>query len=260
MANHTTHFLPTRYACPPVSHSSLPITTIFLILFSVAYLYYHLQIPHEKRAQEIESRLEKFKKENGDLRKQVEDLSEETRKSKDSDGEDTLFLMGHLNHILRRTRLWRDEEEMSECGKEDCFKNFSQGVNEDSLVRVENAIRGLLGGVEDDTNDKAESRETVETPGKVEEVVDTGGLAQSRAPGDLEGTLEELRKLKNEQRLKNRSTVLQIDFTAWREKSPDIVRKFSRRKLIKAQGARKTSMKIENIIEEGKDPVSLGWL
>jgi hypothetical protein len=217
-------------------------------------------MPYSERAQEIESRLEKFEKENWDLRKQVEDLREETRKWKDSDGEEKLFLVGHLNHILRRTGMWRDEEETTECGKEDCFENFSQGINEDSQVGVDNEIRGLLGAVEHDTKDEIKTQGTVEPPNKVTHVVQDGVLAQSRAPGDLEGTLEEMRKLKNERRFKNRSAVQQDDFKARGEKNPDVVRKYSRRKLIKAQGARETSMKIEDIIQEGMDPVSLGWL
>jgi regulator of replication initiation timing len=260
MMNHNTHFLPIRYTSPPVSDSSLPVTTIFLIFFSVAYLHHHLHIPHSKRVEEIESRLEKLEKENGDLRKQVEDLCEETRKWKDSDGEDKLFLVGHLNHILRRTGLWREEEEMTQCGKEDCFENFSQGIDEDSHVRVENEIRGLLGTVEHDTKDEAETQETVESPKNITHVVHDGVVAQNEAPGDLEGGLEEMRKLKNERRFKNRSTVRQDDFKAWREKNPDVVRKYSRRKLIKAQGVREMSMNIEDIMKEGKDPVSLGWL
>jgi len=182
----------------------------------------------------------------------VEDVHEEMRKWKDSDGEEKLFLVGHLNHILRRTGMWRDEEEMTECGKEDCFENFSHGVNEDSQVPDENT-NGLLGEVEHDMKDKAESQETVETPERIKDVVDNGILEESIA-------LEEMRKLKNERRFENRSMVRQDDFKAWREKNPDIVRKFSRRKLIKAQGVREISMKIEDIIEEGKDPVSLGFL
>jgi hypothetical protein len=260
MANHTSHSLPTRYTSPPVSDSSLPVTTIFLILFSVAYLHYHLQIPYSKRAQEIESRLEKFEKENGDLRKQVEDLHQETRKWKDSDGEEKLFLVGHLNHILRRTGLWRDEEEMTECGKEDCFEKFSQRINEDSQTRVGNEIRGLLGGVENVPKDEAESQETVETPKKITDVVDNGVVAQSEAPGDIEPDLEKMRKLKNERRFKNRSTVQEDGFKAWSKKNPDVVRTFSLRNLIKPRGVREMSMKIEDIMKEGKDPVSLGWL
>jgi hypothetical protein len=263
MANHTTYFLPPRYTPPPVPDGSLPVTTIFLILFSVAYLHHHLQIPHSKRAEEIESRLEKFEKQNRDLRKQVEDLREETRKWKDSDGEDKLCLVGHLNHILRRTGLWRGEEDMTECGKEYSFENFSQGINEDSQARVENQIRGPLGGVENVPKDEAESQETVEPPKKATDAVDDGFVAQSEAPGDLERTLEKMRKMKNERRFKNRSTVREDDFKAWRIKNPDVVRKFSGRKprnFIKPQDVREMSMKIEDIMREGKDPVSLGWL
>jgi hypothetical protein len=156
--------------------------------------------------------------------------------------------------------MWRDEEETTECGKEDCFDNFSQGVNEDSQVGVENEIKELLGEVEHDPKDETKTQGTVEPPNKVTHVVQDGVVAQGRATGDLEGTLEEMRRLKNERRFKNRSTVRQDDLKAWREKSPDVVRKYSRRKLIKAQGAREMSMKIEDIIKEGKDPVSLGWL
>jgi hypothetical protein len=64
--------------------------------------------------------------------------------------------------------------------------------------------------------------------------VDNGVLEDSRAHGDLEGALEEMRKLKNERRFENRSMVRQDD--------------------------REMSMKIEDILEEGKDPVSLGFL
>jgi hypothetical protein len=259
MMNHTTHLLPIQYTSPPVSHSSLPVTTIFLILFSVAYLHYHLQIPYSKRAQEIEFRLEKLEKENGDLWKQVEDLREETRKWKDSDGEDKLCLVGHLNHILRRTGLWRNEEEMTERVKEDCFENFSQGINEDSQARVENEIRGLLGRVKNVPKDEAESQETVETLKKITDVAN-GVITRSEAPGDFERDLEKMRKLKNERRFKNRSAVQEDGFKAWRKKNPDVVRTFSRRNLIKPRGAREMSMKIEDIMKEGKDPASLGWL
>jgi hypothetical protein len=168
--------------------------------------------------------------------------------------------VGHLNHILRRTGLWRNEEEMTECVKEDCFENFSQGINEDSQARVENEIRGLLGRVEDVPKDEAESQETVETPKETPDVVNDSAVAQSEAPGDLESALEKMRKLKNERRFKNRSMVQEDGFKAWRKKNPDVVRTFNRRNLIKPRGVREMSMKIEDIMKDGKDPVSLGWL
>jgi hypothetical protein len=82
------------------------------------------------------------RKENGDPWKQVEDLHEKMRKWKDSDGEEKLFLVGHLNHILRRTGMWRDEEDMTEWGKAYCFENFfheelMKTVTSESRMRVE---------------------------------------------------------------------------------------------------------------------------
>jgi hypothetical protein len=158
--------------------------------------------------------------------------------------------------------MWRGGKEMTESGKEARIEEISEEMKGEVQVRVENEIKELLRRVDRDTKDEAKPQRTVEEPAKLTDIVENGFIASSLTPADLEGNLEEMRKLKNERRFGNRPLVREGHFEAWKEKNPEVVRKFSTggRHLARVGGKREPSMKIQDILGAGTNPVSLGWI